>query len=231
MTTIATESTRFGNVVKSEYDPASGFCRDNITFNGTATTLQVGTVLGSYLASPTATAGTTVGTGNGTMGSITMSASLGLQIGTYTLKITKTVSNAGDFVLLDPQGQAIGIGQVGTAFSQAGFAFTLADGSTDFVVGDYIPITVTGTKKYKIVEASATDGSQVAAAIYIADALGLSQSSATTLNTDLVVLAITKGPAIVNKSQLTFGASVTGTALTAAYAQLDALGIRVATQA
>lgn len=230
MSTIATEGTKFSNVVKMEYAPGTGVCRDVVTYNGTAATLQVGTVFGSYISSPVGTAGTIVGTGNGTMGTITMTATLGLQLGTYILKIIKATTNAGDFQLLDPFGAVVGTGTVGTVFNQAGFSFTLADGSTDFVLGDYIPIVVTGTKKYKIVEATATDGSQVASAVFIADSLGLGRPTATTLNTDIILLCLTSGPAIVNKSQLTFGSSVTGSALTAAYAQLSAVGIECETQ-
>jgi hypothetical protein len=225
MTILATDGNRFSTVVKSEYNPASAFCRDVVTYNGTAVTLQVGAVLGAFIASPVGTAGTTVGTGNGVMGAITATSALGLELGTYVLKITKAVTNAGDFEILNPSGRVVGLGQVGTAFSQDGLAFTLADGSADFVAGDYIPIVVTGTIKYKLVEATATDGSQVAKAVFLADNLGLSRPTLTVVNTDTPLLAMTRGPVIVNKSALTFGASVTGAALTIAYAQLTAIGI------
>lgn len=230
MTIIATDGNRFSAVVKREYDPASAFCRDTVTYNGTAVTLQVGAVLGSFIASPVGTAGATVGTGNGVMGAITATATLGLELGTYVLKITKAATNAGDFEILNPSGRVVGLGQVGTAFSQDGLAFTLADGSSDFVAGDYIPIEVTGTVKWKLVEATATDGTQIAKAVFIADNLGLSRPTLTVVNTDTTLLAITRGPVIVDKSQLTFGASVTGAALTKAYAQLAAIGILPETQ-
>lgn len=231
MTVIATDGNRFSSVVKFEQNPERAVCRDAITYNGTAITLQVGAVLGSFIASPVGTAGTTVGTGNGVMGAITMTSVAGLVLGTYNLRVTKTVSNAGDFELLDPNGKVVGLGQVAVAFSQAGFAFTLADGSTDFVVGDVIPIVVTGTKKYKLVEATATDGTQVASAIFIADSLGLSRPTLTVVSTDTTLLCLTRGHAIVDKSQLTYGASVTGAAITTLYGQLNALNIQTEVEA
>jgi hypothetical protein len=85
---------------------------------------------------------------------------------------------------------------------------------------------VTATGKYKLCEASAADGSQVAAAVVIADSLGLSRPQTTVLNTDLLVLVMTRGPVILKKAGLVFGASVTaGALLTAAYAQLTAAGM------
>jgi hypothetical protein len=50
MTVIATDSTRFSAVVKSEFEPASGYCRDKIVLNDTAQTLPVGAVLGKVTA-------------------------------------------------------------------------------------------------------------------------------------------------------------------------------------
>lgn len=226
MSVLATSSNRFSAVVKNEFEPQTGFCRDVITYNGTAITMKVGSVLGSFIASPVGTAGAIVGTGNGAMGTITMTSNANLQLGTYTLKIYRAVTNAGDFELLDPQGKQVGTGQVAAAFATGGFSFTLADGSTDFVAGDTIPIVVSGTVKYKLVEATATDGTEVAKAIYIADSLGNSYDTTTVVNTDTTLLVLARGPAIVSKSGLVFGASVdTAAELAAAYAQLKAVGI------
>jgi hypothetical protein len=226
MTVFATDSNCFSLVVKHEYEPASAFCRDVLTVYDVAQTMKVGTVLGKFLASPTGTAGSTVGTGNGAMGAITVTSVAGLETGVYTLKIVKAAANAGDFVVTKPNGSVMGYGTVGVAFSQGGLAFTLADGSTDFVVGDSIPITVAGTAKYKKVEATATDGSQIAAAIMIGDTLGYSGDIAVAATTDTKVLALTRGPALVSKGGLVFGSSVdTQAELDLAYAQLTALGM------
>ncbi len=134
MTVIATSSTRFSDLVKHEYDPASAFCRDVVTVNDVAQTLKVGSVLGK----------------------------------------------------------------------------------------------VTATGKYKLIEATAADGSQTAAAIYIGDKEGYSYDLTVAATTDTSVLVLTRGPAIVNKDYLKFGASVdTQGERDAIYASLKALGIMV----
>lgn len=125
--------------------------------------LVAGAVLGKItVGSASAVAGTN--TGNGTMGAITVGA--GAQPGVYNLKVTKAAANAGDFQVVDPQGDVAGVGTVGVAFSGGGLSFTLADGATDFVVGDTFAITVaTGSNKYVEHDAAGTDGRQVAAGI------------------------------------------------------------------
>lgn len=228
MTIIATDSNRFSNVVKFEEHPELGTCRDVVTYNGTAVTTPVGTVLGSFIASPVGTAGATVGTGNGVMGTITMTSNANLVLGTYTLKVYRTVSAAGDFELWDPNGKVVGIGQVATAFAQGGFSFTLADGSTDFIAGDSIPIVVSGTVKYKLVEATATDGTEVARVVVIGDANGAATVSTPVVNTDTKFLVLSRGRVIVSADALSYGASVDTAAEIAAVAtQLKAVGILV----
>jgi hypothetical protein len=50
MSVIATDTTRFSAVVKEEYKPELGFCRESIVINDVAATLKVGTVLGKVTA-------------------------------------------------------------------------------------------------------------------------------------------------------------------------------------
>lgn len=233
MSVIATDSTRFSAVVKHEYAPEHSFCRDAITVYDAAATLRVGAVLGSFLATPTGIAAAVAGnTGNGAMGAITATAHKALKVGIYRVRITKAAANAGDFAVIDPQGDVVGTGTVAVAYSQAGLAFTLADGATDFVVGDSFTIAVSGTTKYKLVEATATDGTEVASAVLIADSTGVSGDITLAANTDTKVLALTRGPAIVADAALQFGASVDTAAEKAqAYSELKAIGILVDTAA
>lgn len=128
MPIFATDTLRFSNTVKHEYEPALAYCREVLTINeASAKTLAIGAVLGK----------------------------------------------------------------------------------------------VTATGKYKLVEASAVDGSQVAAAVLIED-------KTIAANTDVKVLALVRGPALVGKLGLSFGASVdTAPEFAAAYAQLAAIGILV----
>lgn len=79
-------------------------------------------------------------TGNGVMGSITVSAQT--PRGRYRLKMIEPGTNVGIFVVYDPNGREIGTGNVASAFSNGGLAFTLADGATDFISGDGFTIDV-----------------------------------------------------------------------------------------
>lgn len=230
MAVIAQESMHYSNLVKQEEGISWGKCKKVVTINGAAATLPIGSVLGEFVASPTATASAVTGTGNGVFGSITMTSVDGLELGRYTVKIVKTVANAGDFVLLDPKGKVIGTGQVATAFNQAGFSFTIADGSTDFVAGDYFTVTVAGTVKCKLIEATATDGSQRAKYVLVGDATGAPVSVVAALNTDVKALVLYRDCAVAD-SALTYGASVDTDAERADIkAQLEAQRIDVLAQ-
>lgn len=136
---VKTETRRAGDFILSEANGTRS--REEITVNATAGKLSAGTLLAKITAANAAIA--TAGgsnTGNGTMGTITVGNEA--ITGTYTLTITEAAANAGDFSVTDPNGSVIGTGTVGVAFSAGGLAFTLADGSTDFAVGDTFSIAV-----------------------------------------------------------------------------------------
>lgn len=232
MTVIATSTQQYSNLVKREFEPEWGYCKKLVTYNGTAVATPIGTVLGKFIASPTGTAAAAAGnTGNGTMGAVTVTSNKDLKIGTYKVTIVKAAANAGDFVVTDPDGQVVGFGTVAVAFSQAGIAFTLADGATDFVVGDAFTIVVAGTEKYKLVEATATDGTEVAKVVVVGDATGRPLSTTPTVNTDTTFLVLYRGPCAVADDALSYGASVnTADEIAALKAQLTAVGIDVLTQ-
>ena len=90
---------------------------------------------------------------------------------------------------------------------------------------------VTAGGKYKILEASAADGSQNFAGIYVGSAALTAddfQTVAATTDTNVVILY---RDAIVGKAGLVFGASVdTQGERDAIYAQMDAVGIKVLDQ-
>ena len=217
MAIIATGTQAYSNLVKREFSPEWGYCKKMVTvYQASLTSIPVGAVLGSYIDTPVGTAGATVGTGNGVMGAITMTSNKNLVLGTYTLKIVKAAANAGDFVLRDPNGKVVGYGTVAVAFSQGGFAFTLADGSTDFAVGDQIPIVVTGTEKYKLVEDTATDGTENPKVIVVGDATGRPLTTSVAATTDTKFLVLYRGPCAVADDALTYGSSVSAGAETTA---------------
>lgn len=108
-------------------------------FQGAADHGIVGPAAVTYTAAAAAVAGNT---GNGTI-TATPTTSAGVKAGVYKATITVAAANAGTFELEDPDGVTVGEGTVAVAFSRGGLAFTIADGATDFVVGDQFAITVT----------------------------------------------------------------------------------------
>lgn len=126
-----------GNRITRTCETATGIGFGKAVYRGSG---DHGCLLTQTLTASSAALGTN--TGNGTMGSITVSA--GAKPGRYTLTIIEPGTNAGTFTVVDPDGVQIGDGVVASAFSAGGLAFTLADGSTDFVAGDSFAITVAG---------------------------------------------------------------------------------------
>ena len=230
MASISAEGNRYSNVISHEYMPTIGWCLDAVTaYEAAETSYAMGTVLGKTLTSGTATAAAASGnTGNGAMGSVTVSGTA--MVGQYTLRIIKAASNAGDFIVTNPVGDVVGFGTVGVAFSAGGLAFTLADGSSDFVVGDIIYIAVAGTVKYKVCKATATDGSDKFAGIYVGGNTAYTRwkDSTVAATTDTKVVALVRGNAMVKKQGLVFDASInTDAEKEAIYAQMEAKGILI----
>jgi hypothetical protein len=229
MSVIATFSNRLSTVVKYELEPTMAICRSAVIVNDAASTYKVGTVLGRTLTGGAATAVIT-GTGNGSIGTVTVGGKA--DTGVYTLRINTAATNAGAFSVFHPKGYSVGNGNVAVAFSGGGLSFTLADGATDFVVGDTIAITVTGTYKYKKAEFTATDGSDRAKAVFIGDVNGASYDLSVTATTDTTVLALTRGPVQLARGYLTVGAGTVGTTFDSAtklaqlYGDLDDLNIQ-----
>jgi len=100
-------------------------------------------------------------------------------------------------------------------------AITVNEGSAKtYAVGTALG-KVTATGKYKVSVATATDGSEVVAALVLED-------KAVAGSTDTKVLALVRGQAIVSKAAIVFDASYdTDAEKNAAYAALEAKGILV----
>lgn len=227
MTLVATDVARVSNAIKHEYDPATGFTRKTLTvYEATAQTYVGGSaVLARTLASGACTpAAVTGNTGNGTMGAVTVYPTA--KLGYYLVRVVATATNAGVIAVFYPNGTLVGYGNVAAAFVGGGLSFTLADGSTDFAVGDAFTLPVTGTERYSRV-AAASDLSDVA--VFISDVVGNTGAVSIAATTDTTVLALVRGPAIVADTALTFNADVNTAAEKAAvYAALEAKGILVA---
>lgn len=136
---IANEETC--NKVSREVESvAPGIAFGQPAFRGSA---DHGVIIGATFGATGAAVAGSGNTGNGTMGAITVTA--GAKAGVYTLEITGVAANAGSFRITDPDGVFVDDGDVAAIFSAGGLAFTLADGATDFVVGDSFAITTTYT--------------------------------------------------------------------------------------
>lgn len=137
--TILQERNHTGEFLLSEAN--GNRSRDVGTVNATAGRLDSGTVMAILTSANagvvTADAGNT---GNGVFGAVTVGNDA--ITGTYVVEITEAAAEGGTFAVLDPNGDAVGTGEVGVAFSAGGLSFTLADGATDFVVGDKWTVAV-----------------------------------------------------------------------------------------
>jgi hypothetical protein len=144
---------------------ANGYrSRDKGVIASGAGVLKPGTVLGKITLGAASAAAVAGNSGNGTMGAITVGA--GAKPGVYKLVFVEPATDAGAFIVEDPDGIVIGSGDVAAAFSAGGLGFTLADGSNDFAAGDAFNITVAaGSGEYVPVDAAADDGSHEAVAV------------------------------------------------------------------
>ena len=85
---------------------------------------------------------TKVGTGDGTLTRASPAFSAEAKVGTYKVKCVTAASNGGVFDVIDPDGVREGQATVGVAYTGS-VKFTIADGSADFIVGDYFTLAVT----------------------------------------------------------------------------------------
>jgi len=166
MPTVITEGRRTAEFLASEAN--GSLSREQVTLLS-GQNLKAGSVLGQTLVGGVAAAVAAAGNvGNGAMGAIAVTGPA--KNGTYMLTIVAAAANGGNFVLEGPDGVEIGAGKVAVAFAGGGLAFTLADGATDFAVGDTFSIKVSGgIAKYKQWNPANNDGSQVATAILYAN--------------------------------------------------------------
>lgn len=140
---------------------------------------------------------------------------------TFTITVVKvTATNGGLFSVTDPSGNVLGTYATGAAAFATEVKFTIADGATDFIVGDGFDITVAaGSSKYVGWSPSAIDGSAVVKGIAIYDA-----EAAASVDNEVVVLE--EGPALVNTDELAWPAGISADDKAAAILALAALGIK-----
>jgi hypothetical protein len=187
-------------------------------------TLLAGTVLGySSVGALAGTFSATGAHGNPTCGTITVAA--GSLVGEFDI----VMDDATHFHVLLPddaagatvgEGQALGDGVFGSAFSGGGLGFTLTAGGTACNPGDELKITVSQSaalNEYEAVNASATDGTQNAAAISFGP---VTTGSGVTAKAVAIIRA-----AEVKAGMLQWPAGATTNQIAAWTAQLAAIGI------
>ncbi|HBG07673.1 MAG: hypothetical protein A2075_09115 [Geobacteraceae bacterium GWC2_58_44] len=180
--------------------------------------LAAGTVLGRITkgaATGAAAAGNTGGSG-----AITEAPAVaaGAKAGVYRAVCIEPGTNAGKFLVTDPDGIILGVATVAVEFVGGGLTFTIAD-ATDFVSGDSFTITVAaGSGKYVAYNQDGVNGSEIAAGIL------LDNVNATAADVEAVAYV---RDCEVNGSEITWPADIEAAEKTAAIAQLAALGIIV----
>jgi hypothetical protein len=178
--------------------------------------LKAGHVIGKVTKAGTTTVtADAANTGDGAMGAVTVAADS--KVGKYRLTIIEPATNAGAFIVQDPDGVDVGQGDVGTAFTGGGLSFTLADGATDFAAGDAFTIEVdAGSGKVVEHDPAGTNGSEVAAGILLGAVDATSADKAG---------AIIASDAEVNLGELVFKTGMSQGDQDKAIADLKSLGI------
>lgn len=110
------------------------------------------------------------GTGNGVLTLASPAFTTDVKDGNYRAELILAAANGGTFRVTDPDGISLGDVAVGVAWTK-GVKFTIADGGTDFVLGDAFTITAAANAEdfeHGAYDPTATNGLQtpVAYAIY-----------------------------------------------------------------
>lgn len=138
-----------------------------VTIKNGAGVVPARTVLGQEkLGAVTAAAKSGGNTGNGTLTLDAATPKLARAIaGVYSVRCIAAAADGGTFRVSNPQGYVIGEVAVGATFANQ-IKFAIADGSTDFVVGDGFDITIAaGSLHYIPYDKDNLDGSQDAKCI------------------------------------------------------------------
>lgn len=211
------EPRRLSDIVRYELD--ARYTRDSATLlagSGSDREIGVGDVLGKVLfGTPTAVK---AGTGNGTMTGPTLKARA--QVGDYVARCIAAASNAGTFAVFDPLGRRMADATVAVAYDNGEIGFTIADGGTDWIVGDTWTITVPeGSGKVVAYDQDAVNGAQRFWGIAIADFTAPD-------GVDLPgAVAVVRGPAVAITAELGVPSDLTDGELATLRAEMLAAGI------
>jgi len=146
------------DLLKWEAEP--GYCRDSGVLLA-SNPVTIGAALGRItLGAVSAAAKSGGNTGNGVFTIDATTPKLaGAKVGVYTVRCIAAATNSGTFRVTDPNGLVLGDVAVGATFADR-IKFAIADGSTDFIVGDGFDVTIAaGSLKITPLNLTALDGS------------------------------------------------------------------------
>ena len=147
--------------------------RDAILAIAGADTILEGTILARKTLEDAVTGSVVTGTGDGVLTLTTVAEGPIVPLeGVYTLTNTETVVNGGIWKLVDPNGALVAsdlqmtVGAGGTtAFETAGLKFSITDGATDFIAGDFFTMTTVANGKMVPFSPTGAGGAQIPVAI------------------------------------------------------------------
>jgi hypothetical protein len=221
MTTTLTEALHPGTFIIAEEE--MNHCRDAVQI-ALSQTLVTGQVLGrtALITGVTSSAAADAGnTGNGTITlDVTAPVAAGAKNGIYRVVNNLVAANSGEFEVFDPDGVEIGRVLVGATFNNQ-IKFVVADGATDFAIGDAFSVTV-GIERsdfdYLALDLTAVTGAQNPAGILVG---GITTDGTTKKK----AAALVRGPAQVMGASLTWPAGITAAQKADQIVKLEALGI------
>lgn len=161
MSTVLTEGRWPGEAILSE--GPRFISRDALTIAASQTIVANGLLAKKAVSAGVTVAQSFAGTGNGVLTFADPAVSSKVKDGVYTATCVTAAADGGTFRVEDPAGVTIGNATVGTAFNKE-IKFTIADGATDFVVGDTFSITVAADASdfiWVAYDPTATDGAEV----------------------------------------------------------------------
>jgi len=217
---VLTEANRLGDVLK--YEAPNLYSREAVTVlagSGADRLLEVGEVIGKRTRDTVTVTADAGNTGDGTATLATPALGVKAEVGTYTLTCIAAAVDGGTFEVLSPSGYKLPDLSVGVAFSGSHINLTIADGATDFVVGDKFTIDVSGDGKVVALDLSGTDGTHEASGVMEADVTALD-------GVDASAVAIVRD-AILAEVGIVWPTGITQAEKDQATAQLEARGILV----
>ena len=164
--TVYSEGNKLSDVLLEEMNKL--YSRAKLTLL-LAQVLLIGTVVGKVsVGSVSETHAGNTGDGVMTLDATTPALE-GAQEGDYIVKCIEAAAEGGLFEVFDPKDDSLGQVAVGDTFASQ-IKFVIADGATDFIVGDIFIVTVAaGTGKIVQLDPTASDGSEIAIGFLIAD--------------------------------------------------------------